>query len=156
MLLSRVVDLFSGCAPAGTETGMIILSITHLNPVEFFMVLKCAFCFQSMHLNTSVIGIHCIIHTSHLVHLKALKWLRSNWKFHLWTWMSKCQRNQPSFPFCLWYSEQKAAELVVVSVPLKEKHLKDFCPLLLLHGLHYWQLYKYSVWPLYMYECNAQ
>lgn len=38
--------------------------------------------------------------TSHLIHLKALKWMRSNWKLHLWTWMSKYQRNQP-FSFFL-------------------------------------------------------
>lgn len=93
-LFGRVVDCSVDVHQLGQKREWFFCHITHLKPVECFMVFKCAFCSPSQFKNKC--NNNPLYHTtSHLIHLKALKWLRSNWKLHLWTWMSKYQRNQP-------------------------------------------------------------
>lgn len=83
------------------------------------------YAFKYKHIGSSVVV--------RLLHLKALKRLCSDWKLHLWTWMSSCRRSH-RVCFCLQYSEQNVGHFQTSSVPQKEK-LEGLSPLSLLHGV---------------------
>lgn len=119
-------------------------------PVKYFKVFKCEFCSPSMHLNTSRIGLFV---SYRIIASRTLKSTNDCALIGSCSFELKCPNLRETF-FFFWMKKRQSWWLFLF---LWRKHLKDCPPLLLLHGLHYWQLYKYSLWSIYVWvQCSIK
>lgn len=104
------------------------------------------YAFKYKHIGSSVIV--------RLLHLKAVKRRCSEWKLHLWPWMSSCRRSH-HVCFCLGYSEQKVGTFSDRFCSSEGKTWRTFPPFLVARGCTTDSCTNIQ-YDLFMYECNAQ